>query len=130
MSKDLVCARRSDTFETAHQAMLRAGIHHLPVVDEERRLVGVLSSREVMEPPARPRAHYPVQRYLLRPEVTVLGETDALAATDLMLEYGLDALPVVDASWKLLGVITETDLLRALRGLVAPLADGKSRSSA
>ena len=130
MSRELICARRSDTFGTAYQTMLRAGIHHLPVVDEKRQLVGVLSSKEVMEPPTRPRAGYPVQRYVLRPEVTVLGQTDALAATDLMLKNGLDALPVIDRSWKLLGVVTETDLLRALRWMVAPLTDGKSRKTA
>jgi CBS-domain-containing membrane protein len=130
MSRELVCARRSDTFPTAYQTMVRAGIHQLPVVDEEQRFVGVLSSREVMEPPTRPRAHCPVERYVLRSEVTVLADTDALTATDLMLENGLDALPVVDRSWKLLGVITETDLLRALRWMVAPVTDGRSRSSA
>lgn len=42
----------------------------------------------------------------------------------------LDALPVVDQSWRLLGVNTETDRLRALRGLVAAVSDGKARSSA
>ena len=56
MSRELICARRSDTFGTAYQTMLRAGIHHLPVVDEKQQLVGVLSSKEVMEPPTRPRA--------------------------------------------------------------------------
>lgn len=101
-----------------------------PVVDEEQRFAGVLSSRELMEPPTRPRADHPVQRYVLRSEVTVLAETDALTAPDLMLENGLDALPVVDRSWKFLGVITETDLLRALRWMVAPVTDGRSRSSA
>ena len=60
----------------------------------------------------------------------MLGQTDALAATDLMLKNGLDALPVIDRSWKLLGVVTETDLLRALRWMVAPLTDGKSRKTA
>ena len=130
MSTKLICAKRSDTFASAHQMMLQAGIHHLPVVDEEQRLVGVLSGREVMEPPTRPRANYAVRRYVLRPEVTVLAETDAIVATDLMLKNGLDVLPVVDRSWKLLGVITEPDLLRALRQLVAPVTDGKSRKSA
>lgn len=130
MSKELIFARRSDTFATACQTMLRAGIHHLPVVDEEHRLVGMLRSTDVMEPPTRPRANIPVQRYVLRPDVTVLGTMDAIAATDVMLKSGVDALPVVDRSWRLLGVITETDLLRALRGLVAPATDGKARSSA
>jgi CBS domain-containing protein len=130
MSQELICARRSDPFATAYQTMVRAGIHQLPVVDEEQRFVGVLSSRDVMEPAARPRADHPVQRYVLRSDVTVLGDTDALTATDLMLENGLDALPVVDRSWKLLGVITEADLLRALRWMVAPVTNGRSRSSA
>ena len=130
MPGELICARQSDTCARAYQTMLQARIHHLPVIDDERRLVGMLNSKELMEPPSRPRADYAIKRYVLRPEVTVTRETDALSATDLMLKSGLDALPVVDRSWTLLGVVTETDLLRALRGLVAPVTDGKARTVA
>ena len=127
MSGDPIYVRHSDSCASAYRTMLRAGIHHLPVIDDERHLVGVLNSEQLMEAPTRPRADYAVKRYLLRPDVTVTGDTDALAATDLMLKNELDALPVVDGSSKLLGVITETDLLRALRGIVAPVTDGKAR---
>jgi CBS domain-containing protein len=130
MSRERIFARRSDTFATAHQMMLQSGLHHLPVIDERERLVGMLSSRDVMEPPVRPRAGYAVQRYVLRPEVTVLADTDVLTATDLMLASNVDALPVVDKGWKLLGVVTETDLLRAVRKIAAPVTNGKTRRSA
>jgi len=37
---------------------------------------------------------------------------------------------VIDRSWKLLGVVTETDLLRALRSIFGSVTDGKALSSA
>ena len=127
MSRELICVRHSDTCAGAYRTMVRAGIHHLPVIDDERHLVGVLNSKQLMEPPTRPRADYAVKAHVLRPEVTLTDDIDALEATDLMLKSNLDALPVVDRNSKLLGVITETDLLRALRGIVVPVTNGKTR---
>jgi CBS domain-containing membrane protein len=114
MSTALVCVQDTDTVATAHQEMLRACIHHLPVVDAHRNLVGILSSTDVLEHWSR-RQRERVGECMSRAPVTVSVSTSTARAADMMLEQGFRSLPVVASDGHLVGIITETDLLRASR---------------
>ncbi len=57
MSKELVCCKSSDSLEQAEELMRRQKVRRLPVVDAEKRLIGLLSLHDVAraalsEPPA------------------------------------------------------------------------------
>ena len=111
MSTALVCVRDTDTVGTALREMQRGSLHHLPVVDEHRNLVGVLSSTDirgvgVCTPEQR------IGRFMSRSVVTVTEETLAVQARDLMTDNAFHSLPVVDSDGHLIGILTETDLLR------------------
>jgi CBS domain-containing protein len=53
-----------------------------------------------------------VQDFMTRRVVTVTADTPILAAAKLMLDNHISGLPVIDGSARVVGVITETDLLR------------------
>jgi CBS domain-containing protein len=53
-----------------------------------------------------------VEHFMTRRVVTVAPETPILTAARLMLDNHVSGLPVVDPSGRVVGVITETDLLR------------------
>jgi CBS domain-containing protein len=117
MSTALVCVPDTATVEAAHREMLRNSIHHLPVVDEHRNLVGVLSSTDVLEHWSR-RRRTRVGECMSRAPVTVYANTSTARATEMMVEQGFRSLPVVGSDGHLIGIITETDLLRASRARV------------
>jgi len=50
MTRDPIVVRESDTARKALEIMLHFGFRHLPVVDSEGRLVGVVSIRDVSQP--------------------------------------------------------------------------------
>ena len=111
MSTALVCVRDTDTIGTALREMQRGSLHHLPVVDEHRNLVGVLSSTDlrgaaVCTPEQR------IGQFMSRSVVTVTEETPAIDARDLMTENAFHSLPVVDSDGHLIGILTDTDLLQ------------------
>ena len=54
-----------------------------------------------------------VEDFMTRGVVTITPDTTFLAAARLMLERGVGGLPVVDASGCMIGVFSESDLLRA-----------------
>jgi acetoin utilization protein AcuB len=98
-------------------------IRHLPVTREDG-LLGILSDRDIrlnLPSPANTLSVWEVN-YLLarltvaevmtRVVITVGADRDVAAAAHLMLEHKIGALPVV-ADGHLVGIITETDLLRA-----------------
>jgi CBS domain-containing protein len=53
-----------------------------------------------------------VENFMTRRVVTVTPDTPILVAAKLMLENHISGLPVVDASARVVGIISETDLLR------------------
>lgn len=59
----------------------------------------------------------PVARDLMTPDVvTVPPETPVIAMARLLSDRGISAVPVVDAEGKVLGIVTEADLIRRLAG--------------
>ena len=59
----------------------------------------------------------PLAKDLMTPDVvTVPPETPVMAIARLLADRGISAVPVVDAAGKVLGIVTEADLIRRLAG--------------
>lgn len=128
MSGNPVTANAAESALEAHESMLRHGIRHLPVVDENFRVVGVLSCDDLraalplgagyrMPLPVAARAEAREWRVgdLMTHMPETLRPTDTLeAAAECMAERRIGCLPIVDARGQLVGILSETDLLRAL----------------
>lgn len=112
----------------ALDAMAEHGIRHLPVVDPQRAVVGVVSIddlREALPLAARELAHpSEAERERARevcvsdlmsyaPE-TLSADAPLAEAARRMAASHIGCLPIVDAEERLAGILTETDVLRAL----------------
>ena len=53
-----------------------------------------------------------VKDFMTRGVITITPDTTLLAAAKLMLEHRVGGLPVLDATGRILGVFSESDLLR------------------
>jgi acetoin utilization protein AcuB len=107
----------------ARKLMLGKRIRHLLVTDGPK-LVGMVTDRDIrlnLPSPATSLSVWEVNYLLARLTVasvmtkalvTVSPERDPRDAAVLMLDHQIGALPVVDGG-QLVGIITETDLLRA-----------------
>jgi acetoin utilization protein AcuB len=107
----------------ARQVMIEKRIRHLLVV-EGSKLLGIITDRDIrlnLPSPATSLSVWEINYLLARMTVAsamtesvviVSPDHDAKAAAALLLDHKIGALPVVDGG-RLLGIITETDLLRA-----------------
>lgn len=85
-------------------------VYYLFVVDEDVRLVGVVSLRQlVIAPP-----HTRIEEIMDPDVIHVRADADQEEAARLMARYDLLALPVVDGEGHLLGLITHDDLVEVL----------------
>jgi acetoin utilization protein AcuB len=117
----------------ARQTMLKERIRHLLVM-EDRRLVGIVTDRDIrlnLPSQATSLSMWEVNYLLARltvgevmtKSVIITGpDQDARAAARLILEHKIGALPVLDGA-HVVGILTETDLLRAFAR--APEAAGR-----
>lgn len=82
-------------------------IYYVYVVDEETRLVGVLSLRELIAAADGT----PLYEIMRRNVISVPAEMDQEEVARIVSKYDLLAVPVVDEEQRLLGIITVDDIL-------------------
>ncbi len=100
-------------------------IHRLPVVDEENRLIGILSKGDVREAlslynvtnpyaPDQDEILLAVDEMMSAPVYTVRPGQHLRQVVQLMLTHNIGGVPVVDEDNHPVGIITESDLFRLM----------------
>jgi acetoin utilization protein AcuB len=127
MSKNPVTVKANDSLKDAILKMEHGHFRHLPVLDENEKLTGILTDRDIRlvrpslafmnkEDAAEQLWSISVQQATVFYPISVKPETTLKEAAELMLRWRVGGLPVVDHQEKVVGVITYTDLLRELAG--------------
>jgi len=137
MQTDVVTLNVSDTLEVADTFMRLGLIRHLPVVDEDRRLIGLVAQADLLRASASSVLQLnrtaekewlgtvAVRDVMVVEVVTVTPDTEVTQAVDLLTAGKLGCLPVVEDA-RLVGILTETDCLRYLSGLLKAMAEGEA----
>ncbi|MBS1152236.1 MAG: putative signal transduction protein with domain [Myxococcaceae bacterium] len=120
MTTALVTVRDTDSIGEAEAELTLGSMRHVPVVDENRNLVGMLSARDVLAALAKGKKRVRVGEYMSRDPITVTPDTPVYQAIDLLLENRFGSLPVIGNDGHLMGIVTETDILRAWREELMP----------
>jgi len=128
MSRDPLTASPDDTIRIVLDRMEHHGVRHLPVVDGERRVIGVLSDRDVrtaignpMQAVASRDAQVRIESTrvaaaMTRAPLTLRAGTRLSRAATLFADHKIGVLPIVDDQDRLVGMISYTDVLRAVLG--------------
>jgi acetoin utilization protein AcuB len=126
MTEDPTTVSTSATLQQALRLLQMLDVRHLPVVDEEGTLVGMLSDRDVrgLAIPEFAGSEYigkiqtglqaAVSSVMSSDVISVDVEADAAEIIDLMLDQKIGAVPVVDADGTLVGIVSYMDVLREL----------------
>jgi CBS domain-containing membrane protein len=129
MTREVVTFKESDTLSLVNDVMTLGRIRHFPVVDGRERPVGMLTQRDLYRAALSHRVgagakeqrehldRLVVRDEMSRPVLTAEAGEELSAALERMIEKRVGALVVVE-NGKLAGLLTETDLLRALRDLL------------
>jgi CBS domain-containing protein len=128
MRRHFVTLAPGDRLDLADDVMKLGRIRHMPVLDGER-LVGVVSQRDLLAASLSKALDFEVKERrvflksvavgeaMTRDPVTVSPETSAGEAARLLVRRKIGCLPVVDAKGVMVGLVTETDLLRTAYGV-------------
>lgn len=116
MVTDLFTLRADDLVDLAASVMDWRHIRHIPVEDEEGRLVGLLTHRSLLRLLSRgtqmQTQTLTVREIMKKDPVTVCSTTPTLEALELMRNGKVGCLPVVDDG-QLVGIVTSFDFLDA-----------------
>jgi CBS domain-containing protein len=130
MHPEPIAVPRQATLLATAARMAERGVRHACVIDENRRVIGIISDRDVRRVLGHPkRALVPnyvpaelrrlgVEQVMSTP-TTLSQDASIDQAVSLLLSGQFSALPVTDASGRLRGIVSYIDLLRHLRHVVA-----------
>ncbi len=117
MSRDVVAVQPTATLEAALQAMNRHGIRDLPVTEPTGHLKGFFTQSDLMRALAehgRNELSHPVSDYMT-PRVQTASASQPIAElVPAMADRGLHAMPVTDGEGRLVGMLTQSDLIAGL----------------
>jgi CBS domain-containing protein len=116
MTKDVMTCGPDDTLDRAAHVMWVGDCGCVPVVDEARRLVGIITDRDVCMAAytqGKPLGEIPVATAMARVVQYCDPEDSVAAAEEAMRTHRVRRLPVVAPEGHLAGIISLNDLARA-----------------
>jgi len=127
MSRDIAVVSPDTTLMIASRKMIREDFRRLPIV-EDKKLIGIVTVRDIVRffgtgevyknlksGAIGPVLDTLVHRIGTRGLVTVAADLDVAEAARLMIRKRVGALPVLDEKKRIVGIITERDLLKMVR---------------
>lgn len=127
MTKEVRTIGRNDKASDADALMSEARVRHLPVLDDEGQLAGILSRRDVYRTALQRTFGYGekaqdrilgnlvVKELMTNRVETVAPEAPIAEAASRMLEKKISALVVVEGE-RVVGILTESDFVRHVAG--------------
>ncbi|MBI3553719.1 MAG: IMP dehydrogenase [Elusimicrobia bacterium] len=96
-----------DTIEDARAAMRRHSVGGLLVVDSDKKLLGIVTERDIS---FEPENKTPLRRVMAKKLVTAKPGIAMEAAQELLRQNKIEKLPLVDGKGVLMGLITAKDI--------------------
>ncbi|MDB5055922.1 MAG: YtoI [Bacilli bacterium] len=104
--------KNNHTMQDWQQLVEKTGHSRFPVVDEWNRVIGMITSKDIVN--ADP--SHTLDKLMTRNPLTVHLRTSIASAAHLMVWEGIELLPVVDANnRKMIGVISRNDVLKVMQ---------------
>jgi CBS domain-containing protein len=112
MTTEVVTARATDPIDTVAAMLVERRHRSLPVVDDQRRLVGLVSEADILgREPLSGRSNGRTVGSVMTKDVITLSPDDSISSARLLIaEHGLRMVPVVQDG-RVVGVLSRSDLI-------------------
>jgi CBS domain-containing protein len=129
MSEEVLTLSVNNTLKDARSIMHKNHIRHLPIVNDEQQVIGIVSQRDVLaaeeshlmveqqEQKESREAQVSIESFYNDRVITIAPGASALRAARYMQKHKLGCLPVTDNE-KIVGIITESDFINVAINLM------------
>jgi acetoin utilization protein AcuB len=137
MTEEVVSLEEQDDVDKVMKVMQKGRFRHVPIVDRQKKLVGIISDRDVLRilpyrkgqrkpqsevfraelfdvEPYEPVVRQQVYRIMSRDVIHVKPDCGFYDVVKMLHEMKISSVPVIDEDKNLLGIATVTDVMRGL----------------
>jgi predicted transcriptional regulator len=118
---DTPALHTTDTVGEALGALMEHHIRHLPVIDADRQLVGIVSEKALMTADAHEAT---IEALVSRQPVAVYPSDHVFDAARTMVRHELSTVPVVDGDQQYMGLIRRHDIFDTFAQMLATQESG------
>jgi CBS domain-containing protein len=132
MTTDVLTVSPTTSLKEVGEALVGRGISGIPVVSTNKEVLGIVSETDILYKERKHEAHRArffgrgtseqeelklaartAGEAMTMPPVTIAADRPVSEAASVMLDRGVNRLPVVDHEGRLVGIVTRADLVRA-----------------
>ena len=115
MHKDPITCSCACTLDVAAKRMIDNNVHRLPILDENEKLVGMISPFDLLAFIEKMDLDRTVETVMRKDVVPLYGKMPANVALEVMNLTGAKALPVLNDEAKVGGILTDRDIYAQVR---------------
>jgi len=120
MTKGVITLNPNNSFAKAVELMATGNFRHLVIADEEQKVLGVISDRDIFRCQSRI-AEWQVKQVgevMTSQPITVTPETLLSVAVSTMVSKKINCLPVVEDTGTVCGIVTSTDIMKSYHSML------------
>lgn len=117
MSSPVVTASSNQRLNDIWGIFSKHQFHHLPLLDDQHQLQGIVSDRDILRFAANKNdqlGSQPIRKLMTRQVITADIDTEVRSIAELMCQSGIGAIPIVDDTVSVVGIVSRSDILRTL----------------
>ncbi|MGK0498592.1 MAG: CBS domain-containing protein [Oceanicoccus sp.] len=117
MSSPPITALTTASIEDIWQVFSQRGIHHLPLLDPQQRLQGIVSDRDLLRFAANEQRNIgqlTVSGVMTSPVISAAAEVEIRLLAEVMCSRAIGAIPITDDQSMVVGIVSRSDILRTL----------------
>ncbi len=114
MTPEVVTAKETDSVSAVAELLVRRGIDHLPIVDKNSKLVGIVTSWDLAKAVASKKKL--LKQIMTRKVITSNRDEAVDVLAQKMARHNISGVPVVDRENHVIGIITTDDISKKVVG--------------
>ena len=114
MNRNVITAKPTDDVKSVASKLVERGIDHIPVVDEEGRLIGIVTSWDLAKAVAQDKRR--LDEIMTRKVIVAFENESIDVVVHRMGQHNISGVPVVDKMNHVIGILTTDDISRKIVG--------------
>ncbi len=113
MTTTVMTLGETTTLQQARRMFREHRFRHMPITDNDEQIIGIVSDRDILSHPTD-NPNTPITQLIVSRVIVATPETEIRDIAAIFFQQRIGAMPIISDKEKLIGIITRSDILRAL----------------